>query len=70
MNYIILELQTTDGITSSLATVKKTINEAEQQYHAALAAAAMSEVEMHSASLLTERGQLIKYECFDHTEEV
>ena len=68
MNYIVIEQQTTNGTTAVLTTVKSNINEAEQQYHTVLAAAAVSQVPLHSASMLNERGQLIKYELFDHTE--
>lgn len=68
MNYVVLESQTTNGTTSVLTTTKANINEAENAYHTILAAAAISQVEVHSAALLNERGQLIKYECFDHTQ--
>lgn len=68
MNYLIVEQQTTNGITAVLTTAKPNINEAEQKYHTVLAAAAVSNVEVHSAAMLTERGQLVKYECFDHAE--
>lgn len=70
MNYIVIEMQTTNGTTAVLTTVKSNINEAEQQYHTVLAAAAVSQVPLHSASMLNERGQLIKYELFDHTEPI
>lgn len=68
MNYLVIEQQTTNGTTAVITTVKSNINEAEQQYHTVLAAAAVSQVPLHSASMLNERGQLIKYELFDHTE--
>ena len=68
MNYIVIEQQTNNGTTSVLTTIKSNINEAENKYHTVLAAAAISQVDVHSAALLNERGQFIKYECFDHTE--
>ena len=68
MNYIVIEMQTSNGTTSVLTTTKSNINEAENKYHTVLAAAAISQVDVHSAALLNERGQFIKYECFDHTE--
>ena len=68
MNYLIVEQQTNNGTTSVLTTTKSNINEAENKYHTVLAAAAISQVDVHSAALLNERGQFIKYECFDHTE--
>ena len=70
MNYIVIEMQTTNGSTSVLPpTTKATLNEAENKYHTVLAAAAISAVETHSAALLNERGQLIKYECFEHAAQ-
>ena len=68
MNYIVLESQTTNGSTAVLTTTKPTLNEAENKYHTVLAAAAISAVDVHSAALLNERGQLIKYECFEHNQ--
>lgn len=68
MNYIIIEQQTTNGTTAVITTVKSNINEAEQVYHTVLAAAAVSQIPLHSASMLNERGQMIKYELFDHNE--
>lgn len=67
MNYIVIEMQTTDGTTAQLTTVHADYAHAEQQYHVILAAAAVSEVPLHSAAMLTERGNLVKYECYDRT---
>ena len=68
MNYIVIEMQTANGTTAVLSTVKATLNEALNHYYTVLAAAAISSVPLHSATLLNERGQMIKYECFDHSE--
>ena len=68
MNYIVIEMQTSNGLTAVLTTTKATLNEAENKYHSVLAAAAISSVDVHSAALLNERGQLVKYECFEHAE--
>ena len=69
MNYVVIEAQTNNGSTAVLTTTKTNLNEAENKYHTVLAAAAISQVEVHSAALLNERGQFIKYECFEHTAE-
>ena len=70
MNYIIIEAQTNGGITIfTTPVVKGSFFEAEQVYHKSLAAAAVSQVPLHAVSMLTERGQLVKYECYDHQEE-
>ena len=68
MNYIIIESQTNGTTTSVLKTVKADYNEAEQQYHTVLAAAAVSNVEIHAATMLTENGKMVKYECYDHRQ--
>ena len=67
MNYIVIELQTTNGVTSSLKDTFADFAHAEQKFHTVLAAAAVSEVTVHSAAMLTERGNLVKYECYDRT---
>lgn len=68
MNFIIIEMQTNGTTTSVLKTIKSNRNEAEQQYHTILAAAAVSNVELHAASMLTENGKMVKYECYDHRQ--
>ena len=68
MNYIIIEMQTNGENTAIITTVKHNANEAEQQYHTVLAAAAVSNVDIHAACMLTERGNVVKYECYTHEE--
>lgn len=67
MNYIVIEMQTTNGVTSSLKDTFSDYPHAEQKFHTVLAAAAVSDITIHSASMLTERGNLVKYECYDRT---
>ena len=69
MNYIVIEMQTTNGETAAIHNVYTSFPPAEQAYHTVLAAAAVSAVPLHSASMLNERGQLIKYECYEHGQE-
>lgn len=68
MNYIVIEMQTTSGVTATIVNSYNNYPQAEQKYHTVLAAAAVSTVPLHSAAMLTERGNLVKYECYDHTE--
>lgn len=70
MNYIVIESQTANGVTTTLTDTFADYAHAEQKYHTVLAAAAVSEVPLHSASMLTERGNLVKYECYDRSEAV
>lgn len=67
MNYIVIEMQTSGGATAAITNTYADYPHAEQAYHTILAAAAVSEVTIHSASMLTERGNLVKYECYDRT---
>ena len=67
MNYIVIELQTNNGKTATLSTTYDNYPQAEQKYHTILAAASVSAVPLHSAVMLTERGNLVKYECYDRT---
>ena len=69
MNYIIIEQQTDKGTTAVLTQTKDNINEAEQAYHTALSYASVSTIDKHSATMLNENGQVLKYECFDHRAE-
>lgn len=68
MNYIVIEMQTTNSVTAAITNTYTDYPHAEQAYHTILAAAAVSAVPLHSASMLTERGNLVKYECYDRRE--
>lgn len=69
MNYIVIESQTNNGVTSTIVNTYASFALAEQKYHLVLSAAAVSNVPIHSATMLTERGNLVKFECYDHTAE-
>ena len=65
--YIILELQTNaDGTVGTLITAYNDKNGAESNYHRVLMAAAISELPMHTAFMLTNDGYVIKSECYKH----
>lgn len=66
MNYIIIESQTTDGVTAVIKTVKPTYETAEQEYHTKLAYAAVSNVPLHAVTMLTENGKMVTHQCYDH----
>lgn len=72
MNYIVKELQTTNGVTAEVPialTNPADRNEAESKYHTALAAAAISNVDEHCAVILSQDGRLIRGECYKHNTE-
>ena len=68
--YIILEIQTdAQGTVTILPEVKKeTRREADSVYHSMLAAAALSQLPVHSAVILTNDGRLISAQSYS-TEE-
>ena len=64
--YIVMEIQKGNTV-STIVDSYETLNEAENKYHTILAYAAISSVPKHSAVLLTEEGDYVKHECFEHT---
>lgn len=55
--YIVIELQkNTDGKVAHLVTEHNTLAEAESKFYSVLAYAAVSEISVHSAAVLTEEG--------------
>ena len=52
----IIEMQTINGNTSHIVTNANTQNEAEAEFHRVMAAAAVSNVEIHACTILTETG--------------
>lgn len=67
--YILVELQTTNGTTANIVTAFEDKLAAESAFHSVLASAAVSQVEIHAASLLDERGNLLKREFYRHRAE-
>lgn len=70
--YIVIEIQkSNDGTVAPILTTHPTRDEAEQKYHTVLAYAAVSEVNVHSATMLDDTGALIRNETYYHgsTEE-
>ena len=70
--YIIIEMQTNGDTTNVVTPVVKTnFFEAEQEYHLKLSYAAVSNVEIHSVTMLNAKGNKVESKYFDHrTPEV
>ena len=67
MNYIIMEVQTSNGTTAIVPPVVfDDRNEAEARYHTLLSVAAVSNVEIHSVIMLTNDGRTVRYETYRH----
>lgn len=65
--YIVTEIQTAaDGTVAILTTQKQNRNEAESVYHSILAAAALSSLPRHAASIMTEEGFPIMHQAYIH----
>ena len=65
--YIVIELQkNADGIVSNLVTSHNSLAEAESKYYSILASAAINEVPVHSAIIVSEEGFPVKHQCYKH----
>jgi len=66
--YIVIELQTNET-TANIVNVYTDREVAEQRYHNILAAAAVSNIRIHSAIMLSPEGYYIKSEHYTHQME-
>lgn len=67
MAFIVIELQkNAEGVVSNIVTSKDTQHEAESHYHSVLAAAAVSELPVHSAIIVSEEGFPLMHQCYKH----
>lgn len=65
--YIVIELQkNADGVVSNIVTSHETLPEAESKYYSVLAAAAVSQIPVHSAIIVSEEGFPVKHQCYKH----
>ena len=64
--YYVIELQTNGGQTAHLVSSYSTREDAESKYHTVLAAAAVSAVEKHAATIITEEGFQLMHQCYIH----
>ena len=67
MKYIVIELQkNNEGVVANLVTEHNTLAEAESKYYSILASAAVSEIPVHSAVIISEEGYPVKYNSYKH----
>lgn len=70
MKYIVIEIQTNaDGTVGNLVWSYDTRNLAEQQYFLVLSSAAVSDLPVHAAVLMTSEGHTIYTQCFKHPDK-
>lgn len=67
--YSIIELQTSNGVTTHIYSAEETLEEAMSKYHQVLSNAAVSSVEIHACVVLAENGNPLVKECFEHPTE-
>ena len=66
MKYIVIELQKNGDQISNIVTAFNDANQADNKYFTILASAAISNVERHAASMLTDEGECLRYAHYDH----
>lgn len=64
--FYILELQTNNGTPAYIVQTANTYNEAMNKYYTILAAAAISEIDIHACAVFDEFGQLSTSNFFIH----
>lgn len=67
--FLVLEIQKTGDQIAHILTSHATRPEAESKWHMVLAAAAVSSVPQHSATLLDDRGYTLAVQCYEHPVE-
>ena len=68
--YIIQEIQTTNNSSALLPAITKSdLNEAESAFHSICAAAAISNVTVHTAIVYDEHGSVIMSKFYEHINE-
>lgn len=68
--YIVQEIQTSANKTSITPAVSKTDrNEAESAFHGAMAAAAVSALDVHAVVMFDEHGNVVEAGYYEHKKE-
>ena len=65
--YIVIELQkNTENRVDNIVTEHPTLAEAESKFYSILASAAINEVPVHSAIIVSEEGFPVRHQCYKH----
>ncbi|MBQ3502952.1 MAG: hypothetical protein IJA72_04765 [Clostridia bacterium] len=67
--YVVIEIQKNHGKIITHTNAYDVKNQAENKFYSILAEAATSDVEVHSAVILTEEGYIDKCQSYKHSEE-
>lgn len=69
--YIVMELQlNASGQLGNFVWTFDTLPQAESKYHLVLSTAAVSDIPIHSALIMDERGNVLMNTSYDHPVEV
>jgi hypothetical protein len=66
MNYKVIELQTNGETTAHIVTTETDQPHAEQKFHTVMAAAAVSNVDIHACVILNEFGAIVQQGYYSH----
>ena len=70
MKYLVIEIQhNQDGTVGNFVFAYDDRNQAESKYHSILASAAVSQVYIHSAVLMTSTGVQVAHQSYTHGAE-
>ncbi len=65
--YIVIELQkNAEGVVSNIVTSHNNLAEADSKYYSVLASAAVSQIPVHSAIIVSEEGFPVRHQCYKH----
>ena len=68
MIYLVIEMQTNDGVTSTLTYQFDSLSLAEQKYYLILSSASVSTLEVHGAMIVDQYLTVLKKEKFVHIQ--
>lgn len=67
--YLVLELQTNDGVMSTIPTQYDTFELAMQKYYQILSFAVVGETEVHAAIVMDARGVVLANMYYEHPKD-
>lgn len=64
---IVIELQkNTESVVSNLITSHNTLTQVESKFYSTLTSAAVNEIPIHSAIIVSKEGFPVKHQCYKH----
>ena len=69
MKFILIEIQDNNGVVGNIVRDYDNKNEAESAFYSVLSSAAISQVDIHSAVLVSSDAELYMSGCYKHPKE-